>query len=125
LAAYIFFGYTMFSILKDFRWFIALRHDWLRLFNCRNYTILIRNIPEELRSDNLLTKHFQGLYGKDRGKNCQLAGHPNMAAKFLIVLFHISSGSASLSPHLRFGKHDRREEEVHTQFGTCFGRAGN
>ena len=88
LAAYIFFGYTMFSILKDFRWFIALRHDWLRLFNCRNYTILIRNIPEELRSDMLLKKHFQGLYGKDRGKSRKFVVCRNIGVKFLIVLFH-------------------------------------
>jgi hypothetical protein len=82
LAAYIFFGYTMYSILKDFRWFIALRHDWLRLFNCRNYTILIRNIPEELRSDMLLKKHFQGLYGKDRGKNCHFVVCGNVFVQY-------------------------------------------
>jgi hypothetical protein len=87
LAAYIFFGYTMYSILKDFRWFIALRHDWLRRFNCRNYTILIRNIPEELRSDLLLKKHFQELYGVDKGKNCNTAVYFDVGVNFLNLSF--------------------------------------
>jgi calcium permeable stress-gated cation channel len=68
VAAYIFFGYVMYSILKDFLWFIEKRHTWLKRFNVRNYTILIRNIPEELRSDQLLKEHYQRLYGHDRGK---------------------------------------------------------
>ena len=68
VAAYIFFGYTMHTILKEFRWFITQRHIWLKRFNQRNYTILVRNIPEELRSDQLLLQHFQRLYGAGRGK---------------------------------------------------------
>ena len=68
VAAYIFFGYTMHTILKEFRWFITQRHIWLKRLNKRNYTILVRNIPEELRSDMLLLRHFQRLYGAGRGK---------------------------------------------------------
>ena len=68
LAAYMFFGYAMYTILKEFRWFITQRHIWLKICNQRNYTILVRNIPEELRSDQLLKEHFQGLYGAERGK---------------------------------------------------------
>lgn len=68
VGSYVFFGYTMYTILKEFRWFITQRHVWLREYNQRNYTILVRNIPKELRSDTLLMEHFQMVYGKDRGK---------------------------------------------------------
>ena len=68
LAAYFFFGYTMYSIQKDFLWFIEKRHAWMKRFKVRNYTILISNIPEALRSDQLLKEHFQRLCGQDRGE---------------------------------------------------------
>jgi hypothetical protein len=67
VAAYIFFGYAMYSILKDFRWFIAKRHGWLQRFCARNFTVLVRNIPDELRSDVALKKYFEGICGADRG----------------------------------------------------------
>jgi calcium permeable stress-gated cation channel len=67
IAAYIFFGYTLYTIIVEFRWFIAQRHKWLRKFNSRNYTILIRNIPLALRSDAVLKEHYQHLYGSNRG----------------------------------------------------------
>jgi Cytosolic domain of 10TM putative phosphate transporter len=66
IAAYIFFGYTMYSILKDFRWFIAKHHGWLQRFCARNYTILVRNLPDELRTDSALKKHFEGICGAGR-----------------------------------------------------------
>jgi hypothetical protein len=68
LAAYLFFGYTFYTILKEFKWFIAERHIWLRKFTQRNYTVFVRGIPKELRSDKLLLEHFQALYRKERGK---------------------------------------------------------
>lgn len=68
IGSYIFFGYSMYTILKEFRWFIAERHIWLRKLNQRNYTIFVREIPKELRSDRELKEHFQMLYGMDRGK---------------------------------------------------------
>ena len=68
VASYVFFGYVMYSILKDFLWFIEKRHAWLKRFNVRNYSILVRNIPEELRSDRLLKEHYQALYGHNRGE---------------------------------------------------------
>jgi hypothetical protein len=68
LAAYIFFGFTMYIIIVEFRWFIEQRHKWLRQFNARNYTILVRNIPLGLRSDAVLKDHYQHLYGLNRGK---------------------------------------------------------
>jgi hypothetical protein len=38
LAAYTLFGYTMHLILREFEWFIELRHKWLRKAKPRNYT---------------------------------------------------------------------------------------
>lgn len=69
IGSYIFFGYSMYTILKEFRWFIAERHIWLQKFNQRNYTVFIREIPKELRSNQDLKEHFQMLYGMDRGKD--------------------------------------------------------
>jgi hypothetical protein len=74
LAAYIFFGYTFYTILKEFRWFITERHIWLRKFTQRNYTVFVRGIPTELRSDKLLLEHFQALYRKERGKKLGVRG---------------------------------------------------
>jgi Late exocytosis, associated with Golgi transport len=68
VAAYIFFGYTMYTIIVEFQWFIGQRHKWLKQFNARNYTILVRNIPSILRSDAVLKEHYQHLYGLNRGK---------------------------------------------------------
>ena len=68
LAFYIFFGYAMYGIRKDFLWFLEKRHTWLKRFNVRNYTIMVRNIPEALRSDQLLKEHYQRLCGNEHGK---------------------------------------------------------
>jgi hypothetical protein len=68
VASYIFFGYTLYTIFNEFQWFITQRHLWLRQFNQRNYTVLVRNIPEGMRSDEALMKHFQTLYGVEKGK---------------------------------------------------------
>jgi len=71
VATYIFFGYTMYTMLKEFKWFLRVRGKWLRRFKPRNYTILVRNIPEKLRNDKLLKLYYEKLYGK----NCVLAAH--------------------------------------------------
>lgn len=68
VACYIFFGYTMYTILKECTWFVTQRQIWLRKFKPRNYSLLVRNIPRELRSDALLLGHFQRLFGADRGE---------------------------------------------------------
>lgn len=66
LASYLFFGRCFYEILKEFRWFVRARHVFLQKFNARNYTCLVRNIPEPLRSNVALQDHFTGLYGEDR-----------------------------------------------------------
>ena len=69
LASYIFFGYAFYTIFNEFRWFIEKRHAWLQRLDPRNYTMLVRNIPEVMRSDLALKEHFSMLYGDDRGKS--------------------------------------------------------
>lgn len=68
LASYLFYGYAFYTILAEFRWFIGQRHIWLQKFNSRNYTIFIRNLPPEFRSNVVLKEHFQLLYGEDTGR---------------------------------------------------------
>jgi hypothetical protein len=66
LASYVFFGYTYYTILHEFRWFVRQRHCWLSKLRPQNYTILVRNIPKHLRSDITLQEHFNRLYGAHR-----------------------------------------------------------
>lgn len=66
VASYILYGYIMYAILGEFRWFVRQRHAWLRQMRPQNYTILVRNIPKHLRSNVTLREHFQRLYGSDR-----------------------------------------------------------
>lgn len=66
LASYIFFGYCYCTIVKEWKWFVRVRHAWLSQFRPPNFTILVRNIPEDLRSDLALYEHFGKLYGRER-----------------------------------------------------------
>ena len=82
IAAYVFFGYTMYTILKECTWLITQRQTWLRKLKQRNYSILVRNIPSELRSDAQLLGHFQRLFGTDRGEysSCMEFSSNNLAS---------------------------------------------
>lgn len=66
MAAYVFFGYVMYTMLREFSWFNEQRYNWLRRFKQQNYSILVRNIPKDLRSNNLLLGYFQSVYGSER-----------------------------------------------------------
>lgn len=68
VASYIFHLYAMYTILKEFRWFLNVRGKWLRRFKPRNYTVLVRNIPEHLRNDKLLKLYYEKLYGEKCGE---------------------------------------------------------
>lgn len=68
IAAYVFFGFTMYTIQKECIWLITQRETWMRRFKQRNYSVLVRNIPNELRSDSHLLAHFQRLFGARRGE---------------------------------------------------------
>jgi len=65
LAAYIFFGFTMHFILIEFRWFTKHRHHFLLNFNPRNYSVYVRNIPEEYRSSGELQQLFRRIFSTE------------------------------------------------------------
>lgn len=58
LAAYSLFGYTMYLIVKEFEWFTAMRHKFLKVPKPRNYTVYVRNIPPEYRTNQGLESAF-------------------------------------------------------------------
>lgn len=66
LAAYILFGYTMHLILQEFKWFTEMRHKFLRKQLPRNYTVYVRNIPVQYRSNAGLLKFFGKCLGEER-----------------------------------------------------------
>ena len=60
LAAYFFFGCSMYLIFKELEdWYIPLRHKFLMLpGRDRNYTIFVRNIPPQYQSNAALSYFF-------------------------------------------------------------------
>jgi preprotein translocase subunit SecG len=59
LACYILFGAVMYIIYQEFEWFIALRHKFLVLPTVTNYSIFVRNIPEEYRDNTGVEMFFR------------------------------------------------------------------
>lgn len=57
-SAYIFFGFCMYFIAKDFQWFTSLRHDFLSKERVQNYTIYLSGLPKELQSNAALRDYF-------------------------------------------------------------------
>ncbi|GAX10877.1 hypothetical protein FisN_31Hh086 [Fistulifera solaris] len=65
LASYLLFGYTMYLIYVDFKWFIEMRHKYLKQRKPRNYAVYVRNIPKQFRTNADLTKYFQKCFSDD------------------------------------------------------------
>jgi Late exocytosis, associated with Golgi transport/Cytosolic domain of 10TM putative phosphate transporter len=59
IAAYFIFLYVMYLIYKEFDWFIAKRHRYLVLPQASNYTVHVRNVPLEIRTNAKLTQYFR------------------------------------------------------------------
>lgn len=62
LSAYIFFGYAMYTIFHEFSWYTRKRHEFLMRTEARNYTVYVRNIPCEYRSNIRLMEFFRHIY---------------------------------------------------------------
>ena len=95
MAAYVFFGYTMYTMLKEFTWFNEQRYKWLRRFKQQNYSILVRNIPKDLRSNELLLGYFQSVYGPERGTkliDCQTRLDEVLSILIFLPSFHSPRG---------------------------------
>lgn len=68
MAAYIFFGCTMYFILKEFQWFTTNRHHFLASFSPRNYSVYVQNIPKEYRSSGDLLLFFRRVFSTEAGE---------------------------------------------------------
>jgi len=62
VAAYIIYGYAMYLLLEEFRWFTKYRHDFLSKARPDNYSVFVSGIPPEYRTDESLLKYFREVY---------------------------------------------------------------
>ena len=66
VASYILFGYVMYLVLKEFEWFIEIRHKYLKRPVVENYAVYVRNIPPEYCSNEALYSYFTGCFTSDK-----------------------------------------------------------
>ena len=66
LATYFLFGYLMYLVLKEFEWFIEIRHKHLKRPVVENYTVYVRNIPPEYCSNEALYNYFTSCFSNEK-----------------------------------------------------------
>lgn len=59
VASYFVFGHAMYVILQEMEWFTRMRHRFLMQKKVRNYSVYIRNIPQDWRSNRGLKNFFE------------------------------------------------------------------
>mmetsp|Transcript_32640 Transcript_32640/g.64700 ORF Transcript_32640/g.64700 Transcript_32640/m.64700 type:complete len:996 (+) Transcript_32640:254-3241(+) len=64
-ASYVLFGFAMKELAKGFKWYIKLRHRFLTSRVPQNYTVFIRNFPDDLETDGCLLNYFQLLFSEE------------------------------------------------------------
>ncbi|GKY91769.1 hypothetical protein MPSEU_000148600 [Mayamaea pseudoterrestris] len=64
VASYVLFGYLMYTVYYELYWYIDRRHAFLLRPEARNYTVFIRNIPPDFRSNQRLEDFFRHLYSQ-------------------------------------------------------------
>lgn len=62
IGTYIIFGFTMYSILQEFEWFIEFRHTFLAKRLPRNYAVYVQGIPVEYQTNSALAEFFSNAY---------------------------------------------------------------
>jgi hypothetical protein len=65
IACYVIFGFCMYTIIQEFKWFIKFRHTFLSRHMPRNYTVrkkLANNAKLSIGSTNLLCLNFRFMY---------------------------------------------------------------
>ena len=75
LAAYIMFGYAMYLIMEEFDWYIETRHKFLRKPLARHFTVFVRNVPPDYRSNQKLADFFRNCFSEDAVLEARLAIH--------------------------------------------------
>ena len=79
-AAYLFFGYAMFLVLREFAWYTSMRHEFLRHKLPRNYAVFIRNIPEMYRNNRALEQFMKSCFSNDSVLEARVAVTTNQLA---------------------------------------------
>eukprot|EP00588_Corethron_pennatum_P006430 CAMPEP_0194286570 /NCGR_PEP_ID=MMETSP0169-20130528/32792_1 /TAXON_ID=218684 /ORGANISM="Corethron pennatum, Strain L29A3" /LENGTH=899 /DNA_ID=CAMNT_0039033047 /DNA_START=142 /DNA_END=2838 /DNA_ORIENTATION=+ len=62
LAAYIVFGYALYLLLDEFAWYTKYRHRHLAKALPNNYTVYVKHIPPNMRSDKSLLAYFSAVF---------------------------------------------------------------
>ena len=79
-ASYILFGYTMYQILREFEWYIKMRHKFLRKPLLRHFAVFVRNIPSDYRTNPRLESFFRSCFSENDVLEARLAlNAPNLA----------------------------------------------
>lgn len=82
IATYAIFGYTMYLLLQELRWFTGVRHEFLAKTLPRNYAVYVRGIPDEYRSSAELLSFFRRCFSHDAVLEAHVALKiPNLAKK--------------------------------------------
>lgn len=82
VATYAIFGYVMYLLLQEMKWFTQVRHQFLSKPEPRNYAVYVRGIPEEYRSSAELLAYFRQCFSMDSVLEAHVALHiPNLAKK--------------------------------------------
>jgi len=62
LAAYVVFGYALYLLLDEFAWYTKYRHRYLAKALPNNYTVYVKHIPPNMRSDKALLAYFSAVF---------------------------------------------------------------
>lgn len=82
LAAYLLFGYTLYLIYTEFRWFTLIRAQFLSAVTARSYSVFVTGIPLQFRSDDALRDFFRRVLSHDAVVTASVALHiPTLQAK--------------------------------------------
>jgi len=83
-AAYVIFGYAMYSAMWEFEWFYGFRYNFLSRPLPRNYAVYVRNLGEDYNTPQKLSEYFTRL----EDDNNLAAGANNSAmAKALVTAY--------------------------------------
>jgi hypothetical protein len=68
-AAYIIFGYTMYTCILEFEWFYMFRYDFLSKPISRNYSVYVRNLSDEYMTRKSLSEYFSHFEDNNSNNN--------------------------------------------------------
>lgn len=117
-ASYVFFGYTMYLLLKEFEWYIEMRHKFLRKPLARHFTVFVRNIPLEYRTNPNLVGFFRSCFSDEDVLEAQLAMNiPNLSKAVAQRDATLASLEHALALYNKSGSRPRHKDKLVTLGG--------